>query len=116
MLTPQADPSPQTTHEIRALLSEWPRGHALPITTAPFYLQWPADYRQELQQLTQGLRTSKSFSYIASDDVEGRGLKKMGKPIARISYYKVEAEGKTWYFTFWLSKEGEVAYLLFYPG
>ena len=114
MLTPQADPSPVTTREINALLSEVAEGRA-PITSVAGFPQWPPSYRQELQQITQRLQTSKSFSYIASDDVEGRGLTKMGTPTSRISYYKAEAEGKTWYFTFWLSKEGKVVDLLFYP-
>jgi D-alanyl-D-alanine carboxypeptidase len=116
MLTPQADPSPQTTREISALLSEMAEGRVSPIMTAAGFLQWPTAYRQQLQQLAQQLKTSKSFSYIVSDEVERRGLKKMGEPITRISYYKAEAEGKPWYFTFWLTKEGKVAYLLFYPG
>jgi hypothetical protein len=113
MLIPQADPSPQTTREIRALLSEMADGRAPPILAAAGFLQqWPPGYRQELQRL----KTLKSFSYIASDDVEGRGLNKMGEPITRMSYYKAEAEGKTWYFTFWLTKPGKVAYLLFHSG
>ena len=40
----------------------------------------------------------------------------MGDAITRINYYKAEAEGKTWYFTFWFTKDGKVAYLLFYQG
>ena len=61
------------------------------------------------------LKTSKSLTYLASDDVKGRGLKRIGEPVARIGYYKGELEGKIFYFTFWLTREGKVAYLRFNP-
>ena len=116
LLTPQADPSPQDTREISALLAEMAEGRDSPMMTAAhraFYQDFPPPYRQ---QLAQQLKTLKSFSYIASDEVAGRGLRKMSEPITRISYYKGELEGKTFFFTFWLTKEGKVAYLSFSPA
>lgn len=116
MLTPQADPSPQTTREINALLSEMAEGRDSPnMTTAhrAFYNNLPLPARQEDGRL---LKTLKSLTYLAGDDVTGRGLKKMGEPVARISYYQGEMEGRTFYFTFWLTKEGKIAYLRFSPA
>ena len=115
MLTPQVDPKPQITREISALLSEMAEGHDSPKMTAEhraFYNNMPPPNRQ---QLAQQLKTLKSLSYIASDEVEGRGFKKMSAPIARISYYKGQIEGRTFYFTFWLTQDSQVAYLRFSP-
>jgi CubicO group peptidase (beta-lactamase class C family) len=113
MLVPQPDPSPQTTLEINALLSEMARGRDSPSLTAAhraYYNSLPAPLRQEDARL---LKTLQSLTYLASDDVTGRGLKRLGEPVARIAYYKSELEGKTFYFTFWLTKDGKVAYLRF---
>src|SRR5256714_4019581 len=115
MPTAQTDPSPQTTRELNALLSEMAEGRDSPIMTAAhraFYNSLPPPARQEDGQL---LKTLKSLTYLASDDVSGRGLKRMGELVARIVYYKGELEGKTFHFTFWLTKEGKVAYLRFSP-
>jgi hypothetical protein len=90
-------------------------GHDSPIMTAAhraFYNTLPAPARQEDARL---LKTLKTFTYLTSDDVEGRGLKKMGDAITRICYYKAEVGQKIYYFTFWLTKEGKVAYLRFNP-
>ena len=70
---------------------------------------------QRLTNLAQQLKTLKSFTYITSDYVEGRGLKRLGEPVSRIRYYKAELAEKIYYFTFWLTKEGKVAYLRFNP-
>jgi CubicO group peptidase (beta-lactamase class C family) len=116
MLTPQADPSPQTTREINALLSEMAEERDSPsMTTAyrAFYNNLPPPVRQEDARL---VKTLKSLTYLASDDVAGRGLKRIGEAVARMVYYKGELEGKTFYFTFWLTMEGKVAHLRFYSA
>src|SRR5215510_927643 len=115
MLAPEPDPRPETTREMRALLSNLAEGltegHDSPIMTAAhraFYNSLPPPARQEDARL---LKTLKSFTYLTSDGVEGRGLKRMGEAISRICYYKAEVGGqKIYYFTFWLTKEGRVAY------
>jgi hypothetical protein len=78
-----------------------------------FYNSLPPPVRQKEAQLLKALN---AFTYIASDNVEGRGLKRMGEPIARICYYKAELGQKVYYFTFWLTKEGKVAQLRFNPA
>jgi CubicO group peptidase (beta-lactamase class C family) len=112
MLTPQPDPTPQTTQAIRALLSDVAEGHDSPMMTQAhraFYNSFSPSYRQ---QLSQQVKPLKSLTYIASDDVEGRGVR-ITEPITRINYYKGELEGKPYYFTFWLTKDGKVAHLRF---
>jgi hypothetical protein len=125
MLVPESDPKPDSTRELRALLSNLAEGlaeglaesltdgHASTTMTAAyqaFYNSLPPPVRNEDSQL---LKTLKTFTYLASDEVEGRGLKRMGEPISRIRYYKAELGQKIYYFTFWLTKEGKVAYLRF---
>lgn len=115
LLTAQADPSAQSTRDLNALLSDMAQEKESPITTAAyrsFYQSLPPPLRQEDARL---LKSLKSLSYLASDDVEGRGLKRMGEPIARICYYRGELDGKTFGFTFWLTREGKVAHLRFTP-
>ena len=116
MLAPQTDPSPQTTRELRALLSEMAEEHDSSSMTAAhraFYQSLPPPLRQDT---ARALKTLKSLTYLSSDDVAGRGLKRMGEPVARIAYYQGELDGRTFYFTFWLTKEGKVAYLNFSPS
>jgi CubicO group peptidase (beta-lactamase class C family) len=120
MLAPEPDPRPESAREMRALLSGFAEGLAegqdSPIMTAAyraFYNSLPPPVRQEEAQLLKALKT---FTYLASDNVEGRGLKRMGEPIARICYYKAELGQKVYYFTFWLTKEGKVAQLRFNPA
>jgi D-alanyl-D-alanine carboxypeptidase len=115
MLTPQADPSPQTTNEINALLSEMAEQRDSSIMTPTyraFHNNLPPPLRQDEARL---LKTLKPLTHLASDDVRGRGLKRIGEPVVRIGYYKGELEGKTFFFTFWLTREGKVAYLRFNP-
>jgi CubicO group peptidase (beta-lactamase class C family) len=112
-LAAQADPAPQITREIKGLLSEMAEGRDSPIMT-PAYRAYYNSFPPALKQDdARALKTLTSLTYHASDDVEGRGLKRLGEPVARIGYYKGELEGKTFYFTFWLTKEGKVAHLRF---
>jgi CubicO group peptidase (beta-lactamase class C family) len=114
MLAPSPDPRPETTRELRSLLSDLAEGRDSPAMTEAhraFYYNLPPPVRQEDGLL---LKTLKSFTYLASDDVEGRGLR-ISEPITRICYYKGELGQKIYYFTFWLTKEGKVAHLRFNP-
>jgi hypothetical protein len=113
MLTPQTDPPPQNTQQIRALLSDIMEGHDSPAMTEAhraFYNNLPSPAKNEL---TQQLKTLNALTYITSDEVEGRGLR-INEPISRIRYYKGELGQRVHYFTFWLTKEGKVAHLRFY--
>jgi CubicO group peptidase (beta-lactamase class C family) len=113
---PQTDPFPQTTRDINTLLSEMAEGKGSPIMTSA-YLAFFNNLRPELQKnLAQQLKTLKSLTYITSDNVEGRGLRRMGEPITHICYYKGEVAEKLFDFTFWITKEGKVASLRFNPA
>ncbi len=95
-------------------MSDLAEGHDSPGMTAAhraYYNNLPPPLRQEQSRL---LKTLKSLTYLANDDVEGRRLR-ISEPISRICYYKGEADQRTFYFTFWLTKEGKVAHLRFNP-
>jgi len=112
MMTPVPDPSPETTTRIRALLAEVAEGHeAKSMTDAhkSYYNLLPPPVKQNL---TQQLSSLKSFTYIAEDNVEGRGLR-ITEPISRICYYKGQIDGRDFYFIFWLTKDGKIAHLRF---
>lgn len=114
MLASEPDPRPETTLEIRALLSALAEGNDSPTMSVgyrAFYTSLPPSIRREDAELLKAL---KSLIYITSDEVEGRGLK-INEPIARISYYKGEIGERVYYFTIWLTKEGKVARLRFNP-
>jgi CubicO group peptidase (beta-lactamase class C family) len=116
LLTAQVDPAPQTTLAIKGLLSDMADDRDPPLMTAghrAFYLGMPAPVRADNSGL---LKTLRSFSYLAADDVAGRGLTRWGEPVTRIAYYKGELEGRPFYFTFWLTADSKVANLRFYPG
>lgn len=72
--------------------------------------------RPRFRENSQRLRSLRLFTYVTSDEVEGHRLKKMGEPVVRICYYQGELENKTFHFTFWMTREGKVAYLRFNPA
>jgi hypothetical protein len=111
----QPDPDPQTTQDMRALLTDLTQGKGSPVMTSTYLAFFNSLSPQLREDVARRLKTLSSFAYIATDDVKGRGLKRMGEPIARICYYKGELGQRVFYFTFWLTKEGKVAHLRFYP-
>jgi hypothetical protein len=113
LISPQPDPSPQTTLDLRKLMSDMAAGDDSTMMTAghrAFYNSLPAPYRSNF---SQQLKSLKSLTYISCDNVEGRGLR-IGEPLARICYYRAEIGEKVFYYTFWLTKEGKVASLRYY--
>ena len=114
-LIPQTDPDPQITVGLRSLLAEMAEGKGASSMSSAHLAFFNDLEPQRLRNLAQQLRTLKSITYITSDYVEGRGLKRLGEPVSRIRYYKAELAEKIYYFTFWLTKEGKVAYLRFNP-
>jgi D-alanyl-D-alanine carboxypeptidase len=115
MQPPQTDPSPQITNNIKMMLAEMAEERDSPTMTSAYRDFWtgnPGPFRQDDARL---LKTLRSLTYLSSDDVAGRGLKRMGDEVARIVYYKGEmANGKAFYFIFWLTKDGKVAQLRFH--
>jgi len=114
-LDPQPDPAPQTTRMLRALLSELGEDKSPSALTAEhqaFFNRLPPEERSDVSGLFKSVR---SLAYIASD-APSPGVRKLSQPVSRICYYRGDVAGKPFYFTFWLTGEGNVAYLNFYPA
>jgi CubicO group peptidase (beta-lactamase class C family) len=113
LASPQTDPAPQTTQDIRALLTDVAEGRSPRVMTAAclsFFNNLPPQLREDI---ARRLKTLNSLTYVTSDNVEGRGLKRMGEPVARISYFRGELGQRVFHFTFWITKEGKVAHMRF---
>jgi len=113
-LEPRPDPAPETTRMLRDLLSDLGGGKESSILTVEhqaFFKRLPPEERSDVTDLFQSVR---SLTFIAAD-VSSPGVRRLSQPVSRICYYRGEVAGKTFYFTFWLTAEGKVAYLNFYP-
>lgn len=111
-----ADPSPATTAAIKAMLADMAEGRDPALMTAghrAFFLGMPAPVREDD---ASALRNLKSFTYLATDSVASRGIKRFGESVARIVYYKGELKGRPFSFTLWLTEGGRVANLRFSPS
>ena len=42
----------------------------------------------------------RTLTYIGEDEVEGRGLERLGAPVSRILYYRAESPRGVRFFTF----------------
>ncbi len=114
-LEPQPDPSPETTSKLRALLSDLGQGKESSILTAEheaFFKRVPLEERGDVVGLFKSVG---SLTFIAADVPSG-SVRRLSQPVRRIGYYRADVEGKRFYFTFWLTGEGKVAYLTFYPA
>jgi D-alanyl-D-alanine carboxypeptidase len=113
-LEPTADPAPDTTRMLRVLLSDLGEDKESSILTVEhqaFFKRVPPEERSDVTDLFKSVR---SLTFIAAD-VSPRGVRRLSQPVSRICYYRGDVAGKTFYFTFWLTGEGKVAYLNFYP-
>ena len=107
---------------LRALLSELgeeKESSMLTVEHQAFLKRLPPEERSDVTGLFKSVR---SLTFLAADvpsriaaDMSSRGVRKLSQPVSRICYYRGDAAGKTFYFTFWLTGEGKVAYLNFYP-
>jgi hypothetical protein len=55
------------------------------------------------------LRAHRSFTYITSDDLRGRGIVRFGVPIARLDHYELETDHDRHYYTFAVSNDERLA-------
>ena len=109
-MEPQSDPSPQATQELRTMMADFAAGRDNSLMTPECrsaLSSVPPRARQDLVRLVTGL---KEFLFVGSDDAAGRGLTRTGSPVSRIVYCKGRQNEQTRIYTFWLTKEGKVAY------
>jgi hypothetical protein len=76
---------------------------------ATYFTRLPSVAKDPLREQLAGLS---SLTFLACDDVAGRGLR-ITDPIARVCHYRATAAGRPTWFTFWLTAEGKAAHVRF---
>lgn len=128
LLTPQPDSHPGTTQQLLSFLSDIASGKESSLATPRLHRQIIEaaeeikslrDYAQTVKidlpyltkmvPLTAKLKDLTSFTFLACDKVENRGIKQMGSLVDRICYFKLVTTKKTFYYTFWLTADGLIA-------
>ena len=110
-------PHPETPERMLGFLSDFGSGKESNLTT-PGLRGWLNKFKTEfpeyfsayvLAPLSAQLKEHPSFTFIACDSVEDRGLQHLGSPVSRICYFKMGTAKKTSYYTFWLTADGQIA-------
>lgn len=110
-LAVQPDPTPETSRVLQSLLTELAADRESPAMTAAhatYFRRLPAVAKDPLRNQLAGLTP---LSFVACDDVDGKGIR-ITEPITRICYYRASAaDGRPVHFTFWLTRDGKAAHL-----
>jgi CubicO group peptidase (beta-lactamase class C family) len=109
-LAPRADPAPERTRALSALLADVAAGRESPTMTAAhaaYFRGLPPIARDPLGAQLAGLGP---LAFLGCDEVAGKGIR-ITDPIERICHYRAEAGGRPTWFTFWLTREGKAAHL-----
>ena len=110
-LTAQPDRAPETTSALQTLLTHIAADRESPVMTAAHATYFRRLPRVARDPLRDQLASLAPLSFIACDEVEGKGIR-ITDAISRICYYKARnAAGRTTYFTFWLTREGKAAHM-----
>jgi CubicO group peptidase (beta-lactamase class C family) len=105
-LKEQPDPSPQTTQQVRDLLSDIANEKDSPVVTKALRRAGG----QNMKNITASrLKQLQSFSFITCDDGAGRIPHRYGEIISRACHYKMKTRAETYYYTFWMTPDGAVA-------
>jgi CubicO group peptidase (beta-lactamase class C family) len=106
-----ADPDPAMTTAMKSLLESWSQGVAVPrmapglkATLSPTAMEKPLRERT-----AQWLAKARAFTYLAADDVAGRGLERRGQSVSRILYYGLRSDEGDLLYRFFLNAQGDVA-------
>jgi CubicO group peptidase (beta-lactamase class C family) len=105
-LQEQPDANPQTTRQLQDFLSQIANGEQAPLMTPGL--------RAALSPNTQSiiaprLKTLKAFTFVMCDEVQGRAVERHSARISQRCYYKMMTGSETYYYTFWLTSQGQVA-------
>ena len=90
------------TKRIADLLAGLARGEEQPLLLSP------ADSSTR-NALADRLRTLRSFTALACDQLPGSAMSRRGDPVVRRCYYRAINASETRYYTFWLTADGRVA-------
>ena len=128
LLTPQPDPHPETTGQLLSFLSDVASRKDSSLVTPRLRRQlieeaeslkslrdYARDAKIELPYLTKmvplsaQLKDRTSFTFLACDKVENRGIEQLGVLVDRICYFKMITSKKAFFYTFWLTGDGRIA-------
>jgi len=104
------DPDPVRTMRLRAVLQAWAKGEPSPGMARGLRSTnaGTAGEQAGREDLQQQLTTATGFTFLAADDVAGRGIERRGETITRVVFYFMPGERDRRY-RFFLNDEGEVA-------
>src|SRR5262245_36594153 len=100
------DPDPALTQRISDLLAALGRGEDSPLLQPSLRASIDQSVRSVL---ATRLRTLRSFTFLACDDLAQPAVARTGDPVARRCYYRAVNAWETRYYTFWLAADGRVA-------
>ena len=104
------DPDPVRTARLREVLQSWAKGEPSPGMAQGLRSTNAGTVREKAgrEELQQQLATAKGFTFLAEDDVNGRGIERRGERISRVVFYVMSGERDRRY-RFFLNDQGEVA-------
>ena len=104
------DPKPARTAQLHDMLQAWAKGEPSPRMASGLRGTNAGTAREKSsREYTQKqLAAAKGFTYLAEDDVRGRGIEQRGEKIDTIVYYAMPGETDSRY-RFFLNRKGEVA-------
>ena len=107
-LQAQPDPHPQTTRQLQDVLAQIAHGEQAPLMTPG--LRTVVAYSPHAQSLlATRLNALKAFTFVMCEEVQGRAVERLRARISQRCYYKMLTGSETYYYTFWLTPQGQVA-------
>jgi CubicO group peptidase (beta-lactamase class C family) len=105
-LQEQPDTDPVATRERQDFLSQLAHGEHTPLMTPGLRA---ALNPNAPRMLATRLNTLTAFTFLTCDEVQGRVVERYGARISQLCYYKMLTGSETYYYTFWLTPQGQVA-------
>jgi len=104
------DPDPARTARLREVLQAWAKGEPAPGMASGLRSANAGTAREQAgrEDLQKQLATATGFTFLAADDLEGRGIERRGETISRVVFYFMPGEHDRRY-RFFLNDKGEVA-------
>lgn len=105
-LQEQPDANPQTTRQLQDFLSQIANGEQALLMTPGLRAALSPNAQSSI---ATRLKALKAFTFVMCDDVQGRAVERHSARISQRCYYKMMTGSETYYYTFWLTSQGQVA-------
>jgi CubicO group peptidase (beta-lactamase class C family) len=105
------DPDPARTAALREVLVAWSKGAPSPLMAKGLRGTHAGTAREKSSRDSVGkqLEQATAFVYLATDDVNGRGLERRGEPMRSIVYCGLRGGERERRYRFFLNDKGEVS-------